>query len=197
MKIRPMLGDWEITRLASIHLLEHRTWVELPIPGRIGSLFQDLNTAPTRIALHGSVQGDQAREDFMTAVRQQFRAAEPVTFVADIVTATEVQYVVIETLEFEEQGNLPDELEYRVVLRESPPPPPPPSLLGDLDSGLLDQAQGLMDSVTGALDAIEALGNIPDFGDPTPPLRSALDGVTSTVGELGSIVTDLQNLLGT
>lgn len=197
MKIRPMLGDWEVARLSSIHVLEQRTWVELPVPGRIGSLFQDLNTAPTRIALRGSVQGDEAREEFMTAVREQFRGGEPVTFVADIVTATEVQYVVIESLEFEERGELPDELEYRVVVRESPPPPPPPSPLGDLDTGLLDEAQGLMDSVTGALDAIEALGSIPDFGDPTPPLRSALEGVTSTTGALTGIVTDLRNLLGT
>src|SRR5690606_2559120 len=107
MRVKPMLGDWEVMRIASIHALERRTWVELTVPGRVGSLFHDLNTAPTRIAIRGSLQGDEAKDAFLAAVREQFRAGEPVTFVGDIVTATEVQYVIIETLEFEERGDRP------------------------------------------------------------------------------------------
>jgi hypothetical protein len=197
MKVKPVLGDFPIPHVESIEALERRDLVELRVPGRVGSLFQDVNTAPTRIALTGSVYGDDDREAFLQEVRDRFRAGEPLTFVADIVTATEVSYVLIETLAVEESGTRPDQLDFHVVLRESPPPPPPPSPLGGLDTGLLDQATGFVDSVSGALDVIDALGSIPDLGDPTPPLRGALDGVVAATSGLDAITGDLARLLGT
>ena len=75
-----MLGDWEVLRIASIHALEHRSWVELAVPGRVGSVFQDLNTTPTRIAIRGSLQKEEERDEFIEQVREKFRAGEPVTF---------------------------------------------------------------------------------------------------------------------
>ena len=123
MNVRPVLGDWEIPRVDRIEADERRRLIELPVPGRVGSLYQDLNTAPTRIEIRGSIFGDEDRDEFLEKVRGQFQAGEPVTFVADIVTATQVQYVVIEALEFAESGALPDELSYYIALRESPPPP--------------------------------------------------------------------------
>jgi hypothetical protein len=191
-----MLGDWEVPRIAAIRALERRSFVELPVPGRTGSLFQDLNTAPTRLVISGSLHGDEAKDEFLEELRAKFRAGEAVTFVADIVTATELQYVVIDTLHFEERGERPDDLEYLIVLRESPPPPPPPDPFGGLDAGLLDQAAGFLDAVTGALDAINALGNIPDFGDPTKKLRGVLGGVTSALEGLGGAAGALDELFG-
>jgi hypothetical protein len=191
-----MLGDWEVPRIQLMRTLEHRVFVELPAPGRVGSLYQDLNTAPTRIAIAGSLYGDEARDVFLEELRGKFRAGEPVTFVADIVTATEVQYVIIETLDFQESATRPDQTNYLIVLKESPPPPPPPDPLGGLDTGLLDQAAGLLDTVTGALDMLDALGNVPDIGDPTPPLRSALDGVTAATEGLGDALDPLREIFG-
>jgi hypothetical protein len=196
MKIKPVLDDWEIPRVASIHTSERRVFAEFAVPGRVGSLYQDLNTAPTCITITGSLYGDEARDEFLNQLRSKFRAGAPVTFVADIVTATDIQYVVVETLQIHEHGAHPDQAEYRIVLRESPPPPPPPDPLGGLDSGLLDQAGGLLDTVTGALDAIESLGSFASLGDPTPPLRSALDGVKAITTGIDGIVGDLKNLLG-
>ena len=121
MNVKPMLGDWEIPRIASINTLERRAFVEMPVPGRVGSLFQDLNTTPTRIAISGSLYGDEARNAFLEELRGKFRQGVPVTFVADIVTATEVQYVIIETLRFQESGTKPDQIDYFMVLQESPP----------------------------------------------------------------------------
>ena len=69
MNVKPMLSDWEIPRIASIQTLEHRMFVEMPVPGRVGSLFQDLNTTPTRIAISGSLYGDEARNAFLEALR--------------------------------------------------------------------------------------------------------------------------------
>ena len=197
MIVKPMLGDWEVPRLAHIEALEHRDFAELQIPGRVGSLFHDLNTSPTRLALRGSLHGDDARNEFLEALRERFTAGEPVSFVADIVTATEVGFVIIETMYFEEFAGHPDELEYLIVVRESPPPPPPPDLLGQLDTGLLDQAGDFLDSVTGALDVLDSLGSIPDIGDPTPPLSSALDGVTEATAGLDATLAPLRAILGT
>ena len=196
MNVKPVLGDWEIPRIASLQSAERRAFVELATPGRVGSLFHDMNSAPTTIALHGSLYGDEARNTFLTAVRQRFKAGAPVTFVADILTATDVQYVVIETLHFQESGVRPDQTDYWIVLRESPPPPPPPDPLGGLDAGLLDQAGTFLDSVTGALDIIEALGNIPDLSDPTPPLQNALTQVEAATAGLSEVADALRELLG-
>ena len=196
MKVKPLLGDWEIPHIESIGSLERRELVELEVPGRAASLYQDLNAAPTRVVISGSLYGDEDRDSFLEEVRSKFGAGEPVTFVADIVTATEVQYVLIDTLRFEQGAQRPDEISYLIAIRESPPPPPPSDPLGGLDAGLLDEAAGFMDTVTGALDALDMLGNIPDIGDPTPPLTKALDGVEAATAGLDEVATGLRNLFG-
>jgi len=196
MKQRPVLGDWEIPRIHSTRTSEKRDFVELRVPGMTGSLFQDLNTEPTRIMIAGSLYGDEARDDFLNKLREKYRAGDPVTFVADIVTATEVKYVIVETLRIEESAARPDQVDYMMVLRESPPPPPPPDPLGGLDTSLLDQAGKLASTVTGALDAIEALGNIPNFGDPTPKLKGALSGVQSATQGINDALNPLRAVFG-
>ena len=194
MKVKPVLGGWEIPHISSIGSLEQRSFAELEVPGKTASLFQDLAATPTRIVISGSLYGDEDRDDFLQEVRGKFRAGEPVTFVGDIVTATEVQYVVIETLRFEQSATLPDQIEYLIALRESPPPPPPAP--PDIDSALADEAAGFLGSVTGALGAIDAL-SVPNFGDPTPPLQGTLDGVTSALGGLSGVPAQLTDLFGT
>ncbi|GAK58614.1 hypothetical protein U27_05588 [Candidatus Vecturithrix granuli] len=196
MSVKPVLGGWEIPRIESIKILENRSFVELTVPGRVGSLFQDMNTAPTCIVISGSLYGDEARNAFLEEVRGKFRDGEPVTFVADIVTATEIQYVIIGTLHFEESGTKPDQIGYFIVLKESPPPSPPADPLGGLDAGLLDQADNFLDSVTGALDIIDLLGNVPNIDDPTPPLRDALEGISSALDRLKGITGSLNELFG-
>lgn len=195
MAVRPVLGDWEIPRVEAIDSVERRELVELAVPGRAGSLFQDLETSPTRLVVAGSLYGEEARNVFFEELRGRFRSGEPVTFVADIVTATEVEYVVIEELRVEESSVRPDQIDYRVVLRESPPPPPPPDPLGGLDAGLLDQAAGLIDTVTGALDVIDQLaalaGGIPDIVDPTPQLQGAVGAVSEATSGLGGALDPL------
>jgi hypothetical protein len=195
VKVKPVLGDWEIPRIEAIASVEARSFVELPIPGKVGSLFQDMNSAPTRIRITGSLYGDEARDQFLEEVRGKFRAGDPLTFVADIVTATEVQYVIIEALHFAEHGLTPDQTTFDILIRESPPPPPPDTF-GGLDTGLLDQAAGLLDTVTGALDAIEALGNVPDFQDPTGPLTGALGGLTEATQGLDAALQPLKAIFG-
>jgi hypothetical protein len=196
MRVRPLLGDWEVPRIAAIETLERRDFAELAVPGRRGSVFQDMNARPTRIAIRGSLFGDDVRDAFFEAVRTKFRAGQPLTFVADITTATDVQYVLIETMHFAESGTAPDETSYVIVLTESPPPPPPPDPLGGIDAGLLDQAAGFLDSVAGALDALDALAAMPELRDPTPPLRGILDGVAGALDGLAGAGDAMTELFG-
>ncbi len=184
MNVKPVLGDWEIPHIEAIESLENRSFVELAIPGRVGSLFQDMNAAPIRVGIRGSLFGDEPRNEFLETLREKFNAGEPVTFVADIATATEIQYVIIETMQMTENAIRPDQLDYFLILKESPPPPPPPDALGDLDAGLLDDAGSFLDSVGGALDLVNSLGSVPDIGDPTPQVRGALDQATGAVSGL-------------
>jgi hypothetical protein len=196
MKVRPMLGQWEIPHIESIGSLERRELVELEVPGRAGSLYQDMSAAPTRVVITGSLYGDEDRDAFLEEVRGKFQAGTPLTFVADIVTATEVRYVVVDALRFEQSATRPDEIAYAIAIRESPPPPPPPNPLGALDTSVLDEAGGFLDTVTGALDAIEGLGNVPDFGNPLPRLESSLDGFAEVAGGLDGTVGGLRSAFG-
>jgi hypothetical protein len=194
--VKPMLGDWEVARISSIRTGERRRLVELPVPGRQGSLFQDLDGEPTAVVLTGSLYGDEARDKFLQQVREKFKAGEPVTFIADILNSTDVKYVIVEALRFRQMATLPDVTEYVIALRESPPPPPPPDPLGGLDSDLLDAAGGVLDSVSGALDAITALGDIPNFGDPTQKLGGLLDQFGTATGDLTGQLGSLGELFG-
>ena len=196
MAVKPVLGDWEIPRVGMMRTAEARKFAELPVPGRQGSLFQDLNAEPTVVEIGGSLFADEERSQFLTTVREKFRAGEPITFVADITEATDIQFVVIDSMRFEQRADRPDEVFYHLTLRESPPPPPPPDPLGGIDTSLLDEAAGFVDGVTDALDALDALANLPDFSDPTALLGGTLDQVTTALDELGSVSSAITELFG-
>ena len=49
MSMTPMLGDWELARVTRLETLETRALVEMAVPGRPGSLFQDLDRRPARV----------------------------------------------------------------------------------------------------------------------------------------------------
>lgn len=193
---RPMIGDWEVPSIEAMKTRERRAFVELPVPGRAGSLFHDSGSEPTVIEIAGSVFGDENRNGFVEQVRGKFAAGEPLTFVADIVTATQVQYVIIEDLRFQQSATRPGEASFWMLLRECPPPPPPPDPFGGIDAGLLDAAAGFVDSVSSALDALDALANIPDFSDPTKPLAGVLGGVEAIGEGLGQVSGLLDGLFG-
>ncbi|WP_020408679.1 hypothetical protein [Hahella ganghwensis] len=194
MSIKPMLGDWEIPRVVNLQTLEKRSLAALRIPGLPSGSYQKLPAMPTRVFIAGSVFGTEPQTEFLETVREKYTAGEPLTFVADILTGTDVQYVLIEQLKIDVDAQHPDQTSYQMVLTESPPPPPPGGLLDGIDTGLLDQAGNFLDSVTGALDALDALGSIPDLGDPTEPLTGMLDEVEDTMSQLSeatSVITDL------
>ncbi len=194
MSLIPMLGDWELPSVTRLETLESRALVQMEIPGRAGNLFQDLNRQPARVVVEGSVFGQDPGQEFLTTVREKFTAGEPLTFVSDIATGTEIQYVLVQQLHVQAAASHADQIDYSLWLIECPPPPPPSDILGGIDAGLLDQAAGMLDTALGAIDALEALGSVPNLSDPTKPLSGALDEVKGAVDELGKVGSSLQGV---
>jgi len=192
MKIKPMLGSFAIDGIEYIESSESRALVEHRVPGLAGNYFQDMGSVPNSIVISGTKSGDEARDNFLTGIREIFNKGEPTTFVADINTATDITDVVIEDLEVAEIGGSPDSFRYLIKLRKYVKPPEPPAT-GLLDAGILGDALSL---VEGAMNALDALGSIPNLGDPTGPVRGALDAIQVATDGLDQTVNDLRNLFG-
>lgn len=192
MKIKPMLGEFPLNGIECIESSESRALVEHRVPGLAGNYFQDMGSVPNTIVIAGTKSGDEARDNFLTGIREIFNKGEPTTFVADINTATDITDVVIEDLDVAEIGGSPDSFRYLIKVRKytKPPEPPAPRLL---DAGILEDALNL---VEGAMNTLDALGSIPNLGDPTGPVRQALDGIKAASGGLDRTVNDLRDLFG-
>jgi len=194
MKIKPMLGSFALVGIEYIESSESRALVEHRVPGLKGNYFQDMGTIPNAIAIAGTRKGDEARDEFLNGIREIFNKGEPTTFVADINTATDITDVIIEDLQVAEVGGSPDSFCYMIKLRKYIKPPEPPAMgLPGIDAGILGDAIGLVDT---AMNAIDALGSIPNLGDPTKPLLQSIDSVKAATTGIETITNDMKNLFG-
>jgi hypothetical protein len=191
MRIKPMLGSFQLTGIEYVESSESRALVEHRVPGLAGNYFQDLGSVPNRIVVAGTHHGDEARDAFLNGVRELFNSGQPTTFTADINTATDLVDVVVEDLEVAEVGGSASGFRYVLTLRKyiKPPEPAPTGLL---DAGLLDDALGAI----GAMDLLDSLVSIPSFGDPSVPLQGVMDGVKDATGGLADAAAPLQAALG-
>lgn len=193
--ITPMLGDIELRTIQQIKTLERRALVEHRAPGMAGSIFQDLGRFATNVKLTGILFGENARIDLET-LRQKFQAAEPLSFTADITTATEIVDVLIEDLRVVEVAGRPNTFVYHIILRENPPPPPPLDPLAGVNTDILGDAQNLFDQAVGLAELVNSLDDIPDFGNPTAPLSGLLDDFEAATEALPGLLESLTTLLG-
>jgi hypothetical protein len=151
MKVKPMLGDFEIPGIQRIGTVEDRRIVEIAVPGLEGSYHQDLGAASLAVHIEGTLAGDDPRDDFLTKVRAMFNAGEPVDFVADITTATEVDQVLVADLTVVEVAGSPNSFRYTIDLSRHVEPPPA-TAAGDLGFGdLADLAADLAGGVAAGL----------------------------------------------
>jgi hypothetical protein len=190
-----MIGDWEVPMIERIATRESRKIARLPVPGLDGDLQQEMGAASLAVEIVGSLHGDEARDAFLEALRAPFLAGEPISFTADILTATELDQVLIEALDVEEVNEWADSFRYRIALRQYVEPPEPPGPLDELGAGLdaeLDLLAGL------GLDALELpdlLGDLPALSDPVEPMQPALEGVRAATGGLGEMLGGLRTRL--
>ncbi len=204
MNIKPMINEFEVLGLERIGADQKRRLVDIPVPGLEGSLSQDLGSLSIRIVIEGSLSGDESRDGFLESVREMFDAGDPVDFVADIVTATEVFQVLVERIEVKEIAGSTRPFQYRLFLRQYVSPPEPTSVSGfgegfpDLDELGPDLGLDLDVEAGDLFDVMELpdLLSVPDFADPTTPLKSALDGLQSAMDDLSTVSDDLTTLFG-
>lgn len=196
MIVRPMIASWEVPRIERISVVEGRRIARLAVPGLAGDLQQDLGTDSLAVEITGSLHGDEGRDEFLEDVHAAFLTGDPVSFVADIVTATELEQVLVEALELEEVNESADGFRYRIRLRQYVEPPEPPSPIDDLGADLAPDLSALADLGLAGLDLPGILSEIPSIGDPTPPLRTALAGVQAAVAPLGDVLGGLRSTLG-
>lgn len=134
--VQPMLGDLELQQVQEIETDGDQVILRHRVPGLEGDFLQGLGRRGGRITVAGVLTGPEAGEG-LAALRERFRAAQPVSFVSDIATATRVDEVLVEEMEVRELAGKPERFEYHLVLREytepepvttEPPPeiPPPP-----------------------------------------------------------------------
>jgi outer membrane protein OmpA-like peptidoglycan-associated protein len=132
---KPMLGEVELQLVQKIDTEGDQVLAEHGVPALEGDFFQGLGRRAERLTLSGVLTGPEAGQGLKT-LREKFRAAEPISFVADIGTATKVDKVFIEEMGVRDLAGKPERFEYAFALREflppppaqteKPPPPPPP-----------------------------------------------------------------------
>src|SRR5262245_50875635 len=186
-----MIGEWEVPRIERIGTVEGRRLARLSVPGLVGDLHHDLGRHSLAVEIVGSLHGDTERDAFLEAVREPFNAGEPLAFVADILTATELEQVLIEGLELQESNDSADSFRYTVRLRQYVEPPEPPPPIDDLGLELGPDLDLLADLGLDGLELPSLLGDVPAIGDPTPPLREALDGVKAATAPLSDALASL------
>lgn len=142
---RPMLDDLELQQVQTIEVDGDQVWVQHGIPALEGDFLQGLGRRASQVTLTGVLTGAEVA-DSLKKLRDKFRAAAPVTFVADIATAIRLDQVLIEEMGVRELAGRPARFEYAFTLREFtpatpteiiiPPPPPPPPPPRTLESVL-------------------------------------------------------------
>src|SRR5687768_10364879 len=142
---RPVLDEIELQQVQILEVEEQQVLAQHAVPALEGDFLQRLDRRATQVALRGILSGPQARQG-LEQLRERFRGATPISFVADIASATVVEQVLIEELSVRELAGTPQCFEYALTLREyieppqpeSEPPEEPPPAEPDADSGVLE-----------------------------------------------------------
>jgi hypothetical protein len=184
----PMIGN---VALSAVQWMRQETDAELlawRVPGLDGTPHQRLGRGSHRVRVSGLLVGESAGDD-LAALQELVQNGAPTTFTADIVTALELQQVVVESFVAEQTVGRAGQYAYTVVVAEDPPLPAPAEV------GAFGGLEGFGDLGFDGLD--DVLGDISDLaGELTGALDSALDAIVSAVplGDIGGITGVLQPL---
>jgi hypothetical protein len=213
----PMIDDFELAAVQQIRQETDQDFGRQHALGLDGTLHQKLGRRSHRVWLWGYLLPDSAADD-LKKLQEKASQGEEVTFTADIVAALEVEKMVIESFQAEQRVGPAGQTAYAITLAEAPPLPPPAETssfgglggldgfgigdlgfdtdaLGDVVSGIEDQAGSVMDMADKALDAVQQLGALANLGD-LANIGNPLTPVTDKVGELGNLQQPVQDLAG-
>lgn len=212
----PLLGDVTLTAVQRVDQALDAGFHDVPVLGLAGHVQQRSGRPSHRIAIVGILTGETALDD-LTALQTLVTSGEETTFAADIVTALDLQKVVVTSFTATEAAGTPHVINFTLELAESPPLPPPAQLsgfgglddfgLGDLgfDTDLLgdlaDLAGEIAGAVDGALAALDALGALAgladfDYNGILDPVDTVSASIAEVGGRLGSATDSLAELFG-
>ena len=198
---------------------EGRRWVEQHIPGRAGSLFQELGRSAVRLQLEGLLWGEEALEA-LESLRTAQADAKPVPFSADITAGMDFTDVLIDMLHVRQVAGFKDRYWYRLQVSEHvEEPPEPAAALAEVDASVEADAADWADDSLDAASGIQDATALPELAEANPGLLDhlstddlagsldnaaggltggGLDGILSSVGldsgALGAIKDKLKNV---
>jgi len=211
----PLLGEIPLTAVQSLTHEMEAGFRAIPVVGLAGEAQEQVGRGSHVIRITGLLHGASVHDD-LAALQEAASEGEPLTFAADIVSALELQEVVISAFRAQAVAGRPREVAYALTLTESPPLPPPAEvtgfgglddfgmgemgfdtdIMGDLTDLADDVAAAASDAleVVSALDALSGLGDLGDVGGILGPLEESVDGIAeagSRFGEAGRSLGDL------
>jgi len=193
------LGGITVRNLTHVAVHERARIVRHPVPGMSGDLAQTLGRSSVQVSLRGVFYGASAAED-LGRLRAAYLEGKPVDFFTEAIGEGYFAQVLIAKLEVSQQAGYPDQFDFGcdVVEYVEPPEPVTADPFASLDASLLGEASGLIDGAQNALAEVSnlasALGVIPDFGNPTEPLRGILDEFTESAGGAGRSLKAISDL---
>jgi hypothetical protein len=180
-----MLDDLELPQVQEIATHDRRALAEHKPPGMAGSVLQNLGRRPTRLVLWGVATGPDVL-DFVEELEEKFRAAEPVSFTADIVAEAEIEEMVIDDLQWQELAGKPERYGYVLTLREYIEPIEPEDT-SFLDEEILEDAGDLVDDLVDGLDiGLDFATGLEQFVSPLSDLLSRLRQFRQDVEQAGN-----------
>ncbi len=182
-------------QLSKVHRVvthEKADFISHRIPGLDGDVVQDMGRFSVRLRIDGIFYGTTAKDD-LEALRDVYKAREPVDFLAEIVGQAYFAQVIIEQLDVRQAAQEPEQFTYQLTISEYVPPPQPAAGLSlpDIDADLSLDALDFMDMIQ-----LPDLLSAPGFGDPTPPLKGILDELGKTMGNADAPAQQLSDLFG-
>ena len=170
------LGGIKLSKIHRINTVEQADFVRHRVPGLEGDLTQDMGRPSVRLEIEGIFYGATAADD-LDALRNLYKARQPISFLADIVGQAYFAQVLLDQFDVQQRADEPEQYSYRLVVAEYVPPPQPPSPgLAGGNASILNQALGFMNAIQ-----LPNLLGVPDLFDPTEPLNTIVDGVKEKI----------------
>lgn len=186
------IANIQLNRIHHLATLEQAQWVAHAIPGREGTVTQNMGRASVRLDVRGICYGASAQDD-LEKLRQVYKKREAVDFLAEIVGQAYFSRVVIEQFEVTQRAIAPDEYGYRLIVTEFVPTQAK-AAGAKVNQSIKASAAGFM---TASLlpDALQ-MGALPEISNPIEPLRTALTPIQEATQGMTVVTTELQALLG-
>jgi hypothetical protein len=186
------IANINLTRVHHLATLEQANWVAHQIPGREGTVTQDLGRASVRLDIRGICYGSQAQAD-LERLRQAYKQRQTVDFLAEIVGQAYFSQVIIEQFEVAQRAEAPEEYSYRLIVTEATPSQAK-STPAAVQPKVKAKAASFMTTIL-LPDALK-MGAIPEVSNPFKPLEGSITPIQDATQSIEADTQELRNLLG-